>query len=135
MAKITMKKEVGIEELINKISKKEVRGYKFEGSKSAVVRVDLVGYIDVTWLQEGETFEIEVEREIDLDTKLKNLLVVYGTDYGELVNYYEDEISINQILKESISEISNDISIYIKDGDINLIWENGYFLERIIKMR
>ncbi|MDO5375708.1 MAG: hypothetical protein Q4F01_05905 [Staphylococcus rostri] len=134
MLKIKLKKRVGLEELIDKLSDSEIelkhylgfygtRVYPSDGDSADSKIVDFVP---------GDSFEIEVEQEIDENTKLEGLVEKFE-DCNGYVDYtnFESAKSIKAELEKSKAIKTKSLAFYLEQDDLELklIWKEGEFVD------
>ncbi|MCS4487207.1 hypothetical protein [Staphylococcus americanisciuri] len=135
MAKIKVKKKrVGLDELLSKIKYEETEWKPYEGFEGTRVYPsdeDLADFEIIDFFPE-DTFEIEIEQEIDEDTELKGLVEKIKNCVGDVkyVNW-ESPQSVNSCIKFSKSLGATSLAFYLEryDGTMHLIWKEGELVE------
>lgn len=134
MPKIKVKKLVGLEELLDKISNKEIEAKHYLGHNGTDVYPgeEYLADFEIIDFVPGDSFEIEVEQEIDANTPIDKLVAFYKHHNGtvDLWNY-ERERSILSALNRAKDYDSKNINFYVMDDDekMYLIWKDGEFVD------
>ncbi|MGV3225421.1 hypothetical protein ACEE78_11915 [Staphylococcus hyicus] len=137
MAKIKTKKYMNLAELIKWAGENRIKDGNFLGSSGVVLYFYFDGnsWISIdepNLIEPEETFEVEVEEEIDENTKVPTLIELFVSDYGQIIYKYYIKTSI----KEAIGDVEKDTKVlskafYILNDDLSmtLIWRNGGMVE------
>ncbi|PTG09748.1 hypothetical protein BU647_02845 [Staphylococcus chromogenes] len=137
MVKIKVKKEMTLPELIKCAGENRIKDEKFLGSSGVVIYFyfdedSWVSIHEPNLIEPDETFEVEVEEEIDENTKVPTLIELFVSDYGQIIYKYYIRTSI----KEAIGDVEKDTkalskAFYILNDDLSmtLIWRNGGMVE------
>lgn len=134
MPKIKVKKLVGLEELLDKISNKEIEAKHYLGHNGTDVYPgeEYLADFEIIDFVPGDSFEIEVEQEIDEDTKLEGLVEKFE-DCNGYVDYTNSESSqsIKSALKLSKGVGATSLAFYLEQDnhELKLIWREGAFVE------
>ncbi|WP_341775084.1 hypothetical protein [Staphylococcus hyicus] len=141
MAKIKVKKEMTLPELIKWAGENRIKYGDFLGSSGVVLYFYFDGnsWISIdepNLIEPEETFEVEVEEEIDENTKVPTLIGFFVCDYGlsdydQIVHMYHNE-SINDAIgdvEEDARAMSRAFYILNDDYTMTLIWRNGEMIE------
>ncbi|MDU0429182.1 hypothetical protein QVA60_01610 [Staphylococcus chromogenes] len=135
MAKIKVKKEMTLPELIKWGGVNGITNKKYIASEGGEVYFDGLGWfrteVDV---YPDETFEVEVEEEIDENTAIPRLLEVRNAVPSNKTEWKDLKILMSYLYgNHSISEIKNEysVAIYMLNDDMTmtLIWRNGGMVE------
>lgn len=133
MAKIKVKKEMTLPELIKWAGENRIKEGKFLGSSGVVLYFyfDENSWISIdepNLIEPEETFEVEVEEEIDENTKIPVLAVVnINESRDDMGIYYYRGTSI----MEALYTIREPKAFYTLNDDMTmtLIWRNGEMVE------
>lgn len=134
MPKIKVKKLVGLEELLDKIRNKEIEAKHYLGHNETDVYpgVEYLADFEIIDFVHGDSFEIEVEQEIDEDTKLEGLVEKFE-DCNGYVDYTNSESSqsIKSALKLSKGVGATSLAFYLEQDnhELQLIWKEGEFVD------
>lgn len=131
MVKIKTKKEMNLPELIQWGWDNEAIG-RFEGDKGSLVLFDANSWvISNKFVCSEEFFEVEIEEEIDEDTKIPRLTEMYEYEGNPNTNLYKN-ITIKGLLNFSQSDplyVPKAFYILNDDMTMTLIWRNGEMVE------
>ncbi|MCS4486367.1 hypothetical protein [Staphylococcus americanisciuri] len=133
MAKIKVKKKVRLEELLKKIRSHEIETKHYLGwCGTDVYPGDLIEDFEIADFVPEDTFEIEIDQEIDEDTELKGLVEKIKNCVGDVkyVNW-ESPQSVNSCIKFSKALGAISLAFYIEqdNNELKLIWKEGEFVE------
>lgn len=134
MAKIKVKKEMTLPELIKWAWKNGIKNESFLASRGGRIYFDedsWVGIDESTLLEPGETFTLEIEEEIDENTVISKLVYHYVHNGMSLITT-RSEKSISEVLKiNTKAEGFMNIAFYMLNDDMTmtLLWRNGGMVE------
>ncbi|PNZ24695.1 hypothetical protein CD122_10765 [Staphylococcus rostri] len=134
MPKIKVKKQVGLEELLNLLSNDEIEQGEYRGSKGTCVYPNEMFFDDfeIDGFKAEDRFEIEVEQEIDEHTKLDGLVEKFE-DCNGYVDYtnFESAKSIKAELEKSKAIKTKSLAFYLAQDnhELKLIWKDGELVE------
>ncbi|PNZ24538.1 hypothetical protein CD122_10925 [Staphylococcus rostri] len=132
MPKIKVKKQVGLEELLNLLSNDEIEQGEYRGSKGTYVYLDstFLGDFEIEGFKAGDAFEIEVEKEINERAKIDNLVGLYELPNGNRHFFSYIRCSIARALDIERAHDKKNLSFYVieSDGNMHLIWKEGNFV-------
>ncbi|WP_419790696.1 hypothetical protein RCF73_09495 [Staphylococcus chromogenes] len=132
MAKMKVKKEMTLAELIQWGSENKITNETFIN-----VLDDEVRFVEDGWIEISDTihpkafFEVEIEEEIDEDTKIPRLIEMYEYD-GNPNTHLNKNITIKELLNDSQSDplyVPKAFYILNEDMTMTLIWRNGGMVE------
>lgn len=131
--KIKTKKQLNLPQLIEWIEINRRFDESFGSDRYNYVHANIDGILEFTGNFCEDTFTVEVEEEIDEETKLGLLLDHFINPYGQhyVGNIYQNR-SINDVLEENDEmEIStNSIHLFDKETkEFILIWRDGKMVE------
>ncbi|MCD8905909.1 hypothetical protein K2V56_10480 [Staphylococcus chromogenes] len=126
--KIKTKKKLTLPELIQWGWKNGVTK-SFYGSGSGKVVFGHVGWVSSTLISQNETFEVEVEEEIDENTKIPVLVEVakLNENSEDIRIYYYRGISISEAKSNII--VSKVFYMLNDDMTMTLLWKGGEMVE------
>lgn len=128
--KITVKKQLNFQELINYIYENNVKNATYLPNKDTAVNTvwvvsRAIEFDDDSYITKDDTWTVEHEVEITKDTKLPLALVYDGKYFND---YYG--LSINDIEKKFIDYVYRVEKIHLIDGDTHtLIYKDGELVE------
>ncbi|RIM01256.1 hypothetical protein [Staphylococcus chromogenes] len=136
MAKIKVKKYMNLAELIKWAGENRIKEGKFLGSSGVVLYFyfDENSWISIdepNLIEPEETFEVEVEEEIDENTVIPKLVYHYAHNGMSLITT-RSEKSISEVLKiNTKAEGFMNITFYMLNDDMTmtLLWRNGEMVE------
>ena len=132
MVKIKRKVEMTLAELIEWGFKNNIKNKKFISNSKDYTSVtfDSTGWGEFNnYFSPEDTFTVEVEKEITLETKLPKCLEIYFDDKvakADEINVYMEK-SISEILQESKRYQFETKAIYLfgDNGNLTPIWKDG----------
>lgn len=128
MVKIKTIKKMNLPELIQWGWDNEAIG-RFEGDKGSLVLFDANSWvISNKFVCSEEFFEVEIEEEIDEDTKLELIVRFLGRINNEAL-YTIEYMSINEYLSRFADTLTTHFYVENEDRELVLIWKDGEMVE------
>lgn len=131
MVKIKTKKKMNLPELIQWGWDNEAIG-RFEGDNGSLVLFDANSWvISNKFVCSEEFFEVEIEEEIDEDTKVPRLIEMYEYEGNPNTHLYKN-ITIKGLLNYSQSDplyVPKAFYMLNDDMTMTLLWRNGGMVE------
>ncbi|WP_419791235.1 hypothetical protein RCF73_03000 [Staphylococcus chromogenes] len=130
MAKIKVKKEMTLPEIIQWGWDNRIKNEDFIANLGGRIHFDKDSYIDIqedTLIAPEETFEVEVKEEITEDTKITRLTEMYEYEGNPNTHLYKN-ITIKELLNFSQSDplyVPKAFYMLNDDMTMTLIWRNG----------
>lgn len=137
MAKMKVKKEMTLPEIIQWGWDNGIKNEEFMASLGGCIYFDEDSYIDIeedNLIAPEETFEVEVEEEITEETVISRLLEVRNAVPSNKTEWKDLKILKSYLYgNHSISEIKNEysVAIYMLNDDMTmtLLWKDGEMVE------
>ncbi|MDT0739750.1 hypothetical protein [Staphylococcus chromogenes] len=134
MAKVKVKKEMTLPEIIQWGWDNEIKNEEFMANLGGCIYFDEDSYIDIeedNLIAPEERFEVEVEEEITEKTVIPEILHVY--EYGgDTITSLDKNYSISSLIKMNEHRLDlENLAFYMLNDDMTmtLIWRNGGMAE------
>lgn len=129
MAKIKVKKEMELPELLRWASDNGIKDCSINGDQGSNVLFNKNGWVSMNYyVSLEENFEVEVEEEIDENTKIPRILGIYQFENGLIGSNVTHNVSVDVLCKiENITPLA----FYMLNDDytMTLLWKDGEMVE------